>query len=73
MSQTTSDDEDDAFGFSVLVNADEFSYFVAIVWAEYETKDNTPTAFAAARNNVISKIIFKDGDFGVFSQTIHSK
>jgi hypothetical protein len=65
-----SDDEDDAFGFSVFFNADHLAHINVIAWAEYETKDGAPTAFAATSNNEIFKIVFKDFAFDVFSHTI---
>jgi hypothetical protein len=65
-----SDEEEDIFSYSELVYAEYPARFNVIVWAEYETKDNAPTAFAAATNNDIVKIVFKDGDYDTFWQTL---
>jgi hypothetical protein len=65
------DSEDEySYDISELVYVDYPAYFEAIVWAEYETKGNAPTAFAAASDNSIVKIIFKDRDYDTFWQTI---
>lgn len=69
-----SDSEDGAsFDISELVYVDYPAYFETIVWAEYETKGNAPTAFATASNNDIVKIVFKDGDYDTFWDTLPGK
>lgn len=54
------DDGKSSVAFEVLAEVDEPSRINAIVWAEYSTKDNAPTAFAAITGNTILKIVFKE-------------
>jgi hypothetical protein len=66
------EDEDPVNNWDIsdFLYLDEPGRFNALVWAEYETKDNIPTAFAAATGNDIVKIVFKDGDEDTFWETL---